>query len=1263
MFGTGVPHLLYYGFKEEGLEMNRQVRIYSSWLMSMLFLLSGVPNKYMTAYGQPVQSEKPVSDQSGRYNDTATSKGVDEAVKAKAEENYGKLPLYFIRNDGQADEKVRFYERGIGHTTSFTPKGVYLSLAPASQSPLSHESTQFSPSYKFTNSPPSTEFPSSHPFTKSPFSKGGQRGITKDNSPHNPQKETRTNQFVHATQPETIKLIPLGANKDPLIIPEGLQEAKVNYFIDKNPEDWKTNISTYQAILYKDIYQDIDMRFYGNNRQLEYDIIVKPGANPSWVQLSYQGIEDLKVTEEGDLEIGLKDGKLIQKRPYVYQEIEGKRVERKGEFKVSRLESKVQNLKHKTRNSKHFIYAFQVASYDKRYPLVIDPILEYSTYLGGSGLDSGRGIAVDTAGNVYVTGGTYSFDFPTANALDKKGNKEGDVFITKMNAAGTSLIYSTYLGGNDGGEYGAGIAVDAARNVYIVGNTTSFYFPTFNAFDESYNGGGDIFVAKINAAGTNIIYSTYLGGSGGEWSYGMAIDASGNVYITGEVQSGDFPTVNAFDESFGPGHEAFVTKMNADGKSLIYSTYLGTSATLGNGIAADAFGNAYVTGRTYGIPLVNALDETNFGGEAFVTKINTDGSNLIYSTYLGGSSGDDGTGIAVDADGNAYITGRTSSDDFPTVNAIDGSLNGSGDAFVTKINAAGTSLIYSTYFGGSDGENNIKIAIDADRNVYITGSTFSGDLPTVNALDGNLNGKSDLFVTKMNAAGTSLIFSTYFGGGSDYYPYDGDSVSGIAVDTVGNAYITGWTGLYDFPIVNAFDASLIGRDAFITKILFVTKIPSDLQVRYTCNEGGGTMVTDSSVNGNNGIIEGATWTTGREEGGLSFDGIDDAVSIPLINNEELSVCAWFYKNVNDTTNTDAIFGGARWNADPQLREGFDVRFIPSAPDTLRFVLTTQDTSGVRTTKEAQAKSLNSVGSWYHVAGTYNKTTGEQKLYINGQLVDTKIHPAGNTAVPLSYSEMKIGYSKYGTGYFNGIIDDVRLYRQALSDKEVQGIYHAVTSGMQIHYAFDEGTGTIAHDASGNDNHGEIQGAVWTAGKSGNGLSFDGINDSVSVPRMNHDKISLSAWFRKNANDTSRADAIFSGLRWSSDPQLREGFDVRFSPGSPDTLRYALVTMDGSGNKTTKTVKENLVNSVNTWYHVVCTYNMATGKQHLYVNGQLVDTDTHPAGNTIVPLTYYDDIRVGYSRYKTGYFNGLIDEVRLYQRALSDQEVQELYTNN
>ncbi|TLD39809.1 MAG: Cell surface protein [Candidatus Jettenia ecosi] len=356
----------------------------------------------------------------------------------------------------------------------------------------------------------------------------------------------------------------------------------------------------------------------------------------------------------------------------------------------------------------------------------------------------------------------------------------------------------------------------------------------------------------------------------------------------------------------------------------------------------------------------------------------------------------------------------------------------------------------------------------------------------------------------------------------------------------------------------------------------------------------------------------------------------------------------------------------KWDFDPQLQEGFDVRFIPSAPDILRFVLTTQDTQGVRTTKSARKKLINPVGSWYHAAGTYNKTTGEQKLYINSQLVDTEIHPAGNTAVLLtSYPDMRIGDTQYDvikTGYFNGSIDDVHLYNRALSDKEVRKLYHAFTPDIQIHYALDEVTGVIATDSSGNGNHGEILGAVWTSGKSGNGLSFDGVNDSVSVPRTNNDEISLSAWFMKNVNDTSRADAIFSGLQWHSDPQLREGFDMRFSPGSPDILRYALVTEDKNGTKITKTIKENLVNSMNTWYHVVCTYNKTTGKQKLYVNGQRVDTDTHPAGNTIVPMTYYTDMKIGYSRYKIGYFNGLIDDVRLYRRAMSDQEVQDLYTS-
>ncbi|TLD41083.1 MAG: Phage tail fiber protein [Candidatus Jettenia ecosi] len=719
--------------------------------------------------------------------------GLNKVTQVKIRESYGKLPLSFIKNQGQMNEKVRFYERGHGRTLFFTDRGVYLSLV------------------------------------------GANPRVCPDGS-----STTARN-----SKSELIRLIPLGARKNPEIHAEGLQDSKVNYFMGNDSQKWKTNIPTYQSVVYKGMYQGIDMKFYGNNRQIEYDIIVNPGANPSRIQLSYDGVEDLRITEKGDLEICLKEGKLLQKRPYIYQEIEGKKVERTGAFKVSRLGSKVQNPKPETRNSKHFTYTFRVASYDKRYPLVIDPILVYSTYLGGSDEDSGVDIAVDTAGNAYITGSTGSTDFPTDNAFDESLTGSRDVFVTKLNAAGNDLIYSTYLGGS-GGDSSDFIAVDADGNAYITGGTGSTDFPTANAFDKSPNGNSDAFVTKLNAAGNGLIYSTYLGGSGDDGGNGIAVDTAGSAYITGGTGSTDFPTDNAFDENLTGSRDAFVTKLNAAGTSLVYSTYLGGSGgffefeDIGSGIAVDTAGNAYITGSTDStdFPTANAFDESLNGfTDAFVTKLNAAGTSLIYSTYLGGDDllrDDLGIGIAVDTIGNAYIAGQTGSTDFPTANAFDESLNGVKDVFVTKLNAAGTGLIYSTYLGGSAGpprfadETCNGMAVDTDGNVYITGDTDSPDFPTVNALDNKLDGDFDAFVTKLNAAGNGLIYSTYLGGGVDELLTPGYDVGqGIAVDADGNAYITGFTGSPDFPTANAFDESLDGfEDAFVTKIAADVKPPS-----------------------------------------------------------------------------------------------------------------------------------------------------------------------------------------------------------------------------------------------------------------------------------------------------------------------------------------------------------------------------------------------------------------------------------------------------
>ena len=437
---------------------------------------------------------------------------------------------------------------------------------------------------------------------------------------------------------------------------------------------------------------------------------------------------------------------------------------------------------------------------------------------------------------------------------------------------------------------------------------------------------------------------------------------------------------------------------------------------------------------------------------------------------------------------------------------------------------------------------------------------------------------------------------------------------------------------------------------------------TDLSALYNLDELYGTIAGDSSGNGNDGTINGATWTTGKDGGGLSFDGVNDYVTIPLINNDEVSVSAWFYKNANDTTRNDAVFSGFRNNSNLQLREGFELRFPSGASNTLEFVLVTQDGGGNRTTRTSRRNLLNSTGSWYHAVGTYNKTTGQQRLYVNGELVNTVTHPAGNTVVPLTfYSDMRIGHSRVNVGYFNGAIDDVRLYNLPLTDQEIHTLYNAFTGDLQAHYTLDEGSGTIANDSSGNGNHGSINGgATWTTGQSGNGLSFDGVDDYVTIPRINNDEVSVCAWLYKNANDTTRNDAILGGFRNNSNVQLREGYELRFPSGNPNAVQFILVTQDGSGVKTMRTAQSNLGNSVGSWYHAVGTYNKTTGQQRLYVNGQLVNTQTHTAGNTVVPLTSYTDMRMGHSRVNAGYFNGILDDVRLYRRVLSDQEVLDIY---
>ena len=625
-----------------------------------------------------------------------------------------------------------------------------------------------------------------------------------------------------AVPPAVVRMKLVGANPSPRV--SGLEElpGRSNYFLGNDPSKWRTNVPTYAKVQYKDVYPGVDLVYYGNQRELEYDLIVAPGANPEAIQLAFEGEDELELDGQGDLVLHSDGGQVRLHKPLVYQQVDGVRREIAGAYVLNGGRQ----------------VGFQVAAYDASKPLIIDPVLEYSTYLGGSNNDFGNAIAVDGSGNAYVTGTTESTDFPTANPIQPafSGGSGGatDVFVTKLNAAGDALVYSTHLGGF-GDERGFGIAVDDLGNAYVTGETLSSNFPTASPIQAANGGLSDAFVTKLNAAGDALVYSTYLGGSLFEQGNGIAVDAAGNAYVMGLTNSTDFPTASPLQPTYGGGtFDVFVTKLNAAGDALVYSTYLGGSGSeilQFGAISADASGNAYVAGSTSStdFPTASPIQASQGGSfDAFVTKLNTAGNALVYSTYLGGSGSDRGLAIAVDASGNAYVTGFTGSTEFPTASPIQAANGGLSDAFVTKLNAAGDALVYSTYLGGSSSDVGYGIAVDAAGNAYVMGETDSTEFPTASPIQSALGGFDDAFVTKLNAAGNALVYSTYLGGSA------ADHGAGIALDGAGRAYVTGSTYSSNFPTINAIQPTNAGGQyAFVTKITdeppgtLTTTLPAD----------------------------------------------------------------------------------------------------------------------------------------------------------------------------------------------------------------------------------------------------------------------------------------------------------------------------------------------------------------------------------------------------------------------------------------------------
>jgi YD repeat-containing protein len=696
-------------------------------------------------------------------NSAGTPASLPEAARAAGvAEVYGELPLSFEANEGQVDRAVRFLCRGRGHTLFLTPNEAVLSL----------------------------------------------RGARRADA--------------------VVRLRLAGANGHPRMEGAGALPTRSNYLLGDDPRRWHTGLAHYARVRVADVYPGVDMVFRESQRQLEYDLVLAPGADPRRIRLAFEGAESITIGALGELILHTANGDLLQHAPAVFQEAGDGRQQVEGHYVLLAPPVGVGG----GEGARHQV-GLVIGRYDRGRPLIIDPVLAYSTFLGGSGDDVGYSIAIDGAGNAYITGQTPSATFPGVSGGSlQPGNGGGlDAFVTKIDPTGTAILYSTFLGGG-GDDVGLGIAVDTASNAYVTGQTTSTTFPGVGggSLQPASGGGGDGFVTKLDATGSTIVYSTFLGGSGFDRGYGIAVDGAGNAYVTGQTASATFPGVSGSSlqpANGGGGSDAFVMKINPGGSAIVYSTFLGGGGTdLGIRIAVDGSGSAYVTGETTSTTFpgvgAGAIQPANGGGlDAFVTKIDPGGSVIVYSTFLGGTGTDAGNGIAVDGEGNAYVAGETASTTFPGVSASSiqpANAGGAFDAFLTKIDPTGSAIVYSTFLGGSGSDDAFGLAIDGAGNAYLTGRTDSTAFPGVSGTSlqpANGGGAFDAFVTKINPAGSAILYSTFLGGTGD------DEGQAIAVDGAGNAYVAGQTSSSAFPGVSGSSlqpANGGGSDAFVTKI-------------------------------------------------------------------------------------------------------------------------------------------------------------------------------------------------------------------------------------------------------------------------------------------------------------------------------------------------------------------------------------------------------------------------------------------------------------
>jgi hypothetical protein len=719
------------------------------------------------------------------------------------------------------------------------------------------------------------------------------------------------------------------------LTPSGLGEHsfKSNFFIGNDQSTWKTGVRNFREIVYADLYDNVDLVYSVLNDRLKYEFIVHSYSDPNAIRLAYEGVEALSLDDEGNLIISTALGDLLDTAPYIYQMKNGEELPVAGQYVLFNSNT----------------VGFAVEDYDVTLPLIIDPELRYSTFVGGSGImgsatEYGRAIVVDANGDAYCTGHTKSVDFPTTvGANDTTFNGGSDVFVFKLNSDGSTLLYSTFVGGgSNDGPYD--VVVDAGGNVYVTGDTSSSNFPiTAGVYDTSFNGMADAFVLKLNSDGSTLLYSTFVGSGGSENGRAIALDTDGNTYVTGETSSPGFPTTaGAYDTSYSGAWDGFMFKLTSSGSALVYSTFIGgSSGDAGLSIALDSSNNTYITGQTTSsdFPTTASAYDTLFNGgtDGFVLKLNPAGTTPLISTFIGGTSSEYRLEVAVDTIGNMYVSGDTSSSDFPTtVGAYDASHNGGLDAFVFKLNYTGSTLDYSTFIGRVNNEFGRDITIDLKGNAYVTGDTDSSDFPTTaNAYDTSINGGRDVFIIKLNSAGSMLLYSTFIGGTLTEYG------SSITLDDNLNIYVLGHTLSSDFPTTaGAYDISYNGGyDPFVLK-LNISLAPT---LMITGADTAPAVVTKGQLN-----VSMERMTFAAVDGDFTLTGLN--VNLTGSGDDADISTVRLFDDVNDNNALDGV--------DVQLSQGsyagktilFPLNF-PIANNTIERMLVIYDFSSAATSGE------------------------------------------------------------------------------------------------------------------------------------------------------------------------------------------------------------------------------------------------------------------------------------------------------------------------